>query len=89
MFIVYKVFITFKENKKVMKSLSIIRTSAFATILVSVISVLKNTFLKEQNILNYKALIWTIILVLIMKKKKLHPIVYMLISGIVGIILKF
>jgi len=89
MFIIYTVFEKFKENKKAMKSLIMIRVSALAIITVSVFSVLQNTFLKEQTTLNFKALMWFIILVPIMKKKKLHPIIYMLISGIIGIIFKF
>ena len=89
MFIIYKLFIQFKENQKVMRALSLMRTSAFAGILISVFSVLKNTFIKDQNILNYKALLWALILFILMKKKKFHPMIYMLISGIIGIILKF
>ena len=89
MYFVYKFFDKFKDNKRVNKALKLIRASTFATILVSCFTVIKNTTITSANQLNIKAIILAIILYFCMKKKKLQPLIYMAISGVIGIVFSF
>lgn len=89
MYFVYKLFDKFKDNKRVNKALKLIRASTFATILVSCFTVIKNTVLTNSNQLNFKVILLCIILYFCMKKKKLHPLIYMAISGVIGIVFSF
>ena len=89
MYFVYKLFDKFKDNKRVNKALKLIRTATFATILVSCFTVIKNTVLTNSNQLNFKVILLGIILYFCMKKKKLHPLIYMAISGVIGIVFSF
>ena len=88
-YFVYKLFDKFKDNKRVNKALKLIRASTFATILVSCFTVIKNTVLTNSNQLNFKVILLGIILYFCMKKKKLHPLIYMAISGVIGIVFSF
>ena len=89
MYFVYKLFDKFKENKRANKALKLIRASTFATILVSCFTVVKNTVLTNSNHLNYKVILLAIIIYFCMKKKKIHPLIYMVISGVIGIVFSF
>lgn len=89
MYFVYKLFDKFKDNKRVNKALKLIRASTFATILVSCFTVIKNTIITSENQLNIKVILLAIILYFCMKKKKLHPLIYMAISGVIGIVFSF
>lgn len=89
MYFVYKLFDKFKDNKRVNKALKLIRASTFATILVSCFTVIKNTIITSENQLNIKVILLAIILYFSMKKKKLHPLIYMVMSGIIGIVFSF
>ena len=89
MYFTYKLFDKFKENKRVSKALKLIRASTFATILVSCFYVVKNTLLTNSNQLNFKVILLSIIIYFCMKKKKIHPLIYMTISGIIGIVFSF
>ncbi len=89
MYFVYKLFDKFKENKKVSKALKLIRATTFATILVSCFTVIKNTLLTSYNQLNYKVIILACIIYFCMKKKKIHPLIYMIMSGVIGIVFSF
>ena len=89
MYFVYKLFDKFKDNKRVNNALKLIRASTFATILVSCYTVIKNTVTTNSNQLNIKVIILASILYICMKKKKLHPLIYMAISGVIGIIFSF
>lgn len=86
MYFVYKLFDKFKENKKVSKALKLIRASTFATILISCFTVIKNTLLTSSNQLNFEVIILAIIIYFCMKKKKIHSLIYMIMSGIIGIV---
>lgn len=89
MYFVYKLFDKFKENTKVKKALKLIRASSFATILVSCFTVIKNTLLTRSNRLNFKVIILAVIIYFCMKKKNIHPLIYMMISGVIGIVFSF
>lgn len=89
MYFIYKLFDKFKDNKRVNKALKLIRASTFATILVSCFIVIKNTALTNSNQLNFKVIILAIIIYICMKKKKIHPLIYMMISGLIGIVFSF
>lgn len=89
MYFVYKLFDKFKDNKRVNKALKLIRASTFATILVSCFTVIKNTIITSSNHLNIKVILLASILYFCMKKKKLHPLIYMAISGVIGIVFSF
>ena len=89
MYFVYKLFDKFKDNKRVNNALNLIRASTFATILVSCYTVIKNTVITSSNQLNIKVIILAIILYICMKKKKLRPLIYMMMSGVIGIIFSF
>lgn len=89
MYFVYRMFDKFKDNKKVSKALKLIRASTFGTIIVSCFTIIKNTVLTNSNQLNYKVIILAIIIYICMKKKKIHPLIYMAISGVIGIVFSF
>lgn len=89
MYFVYKLFDKFKENKRANKALKLVRASTFATILVSCFTVIKNTVTTTSSQLNIKVIILAIIIYFCMKKKKLHPLIYMAISGVIGIVFNF
>ena len=89
MFFVYKLYDKFKENKTVKKSLELIRASSFAIILISCFTVIKNTLINSSNQINVKVIILAIIIYFCMKKKKIHPLIYMAVSGAIGIVFSF
>lgn len=85
MAIVCKFMNKFKDNEKVTTILKYIRASTFASILVSCTIILKMSFLRNTSI-NFKCVLLVIITTIVMRKIKLHPIFYMIICGIIGII---
>lgn len=89
MYIISKVFQKFKDNTTAVEVLNFIRASTFASILISCLSVLKNTFLNTDYQINLKAVILAIIVFILLKKKSIHPLIGMSIAGIIGIVFKF
>ena len=89
MYFIYRLFDIFKDNKNVNKALKLIRASTFANILISCFTVIKDTLITSSNQFNIKVIVLAIILYLCMKKKKFHPLIYMILSGIIGIVFNF
>lgn len=91
MSIIYKILNKFKNIKTVEKMLQSIRATTFANILISCLVILKMIFIKSDgnisfNNINLKCLILVLLLVPTMKKIKLPPLVYIIFSGMVGVI---
>ncbi len=98
--IISKVFNKFKENKYIQGILTGLRPTSAALIAVACVGILKLVLFKGQicilnfhlslipNIINLKALGFGIILYMLMKKSKFHPIFWIIISGVIGVILK-
>lgn len=89
MYVISKAFQKFKDNTAAVEVLNFIRASTFASILISCLSVLKNTFFNTEYQINLKALILAIIVFSILKRKKIHPLIGMSVAGIIGIVFKF
>ena len=60
-----------------------------AYMILVLLAVIKNTVLTNSNHLNYKVILLAIIIYFSMKKKKLHPLIYMVMSGIIGRVFSF
>ena len=88
MSVIYRIVNKFKNNEKVKIILKNIRATAFANILLSCMLIFKMIFFKNNDYssFNWKSIILVIILILSMRKIKIHPIFYMLFAGIFGII---
>ena len=89
MYLIYRLYEKFKENKRVANSLNYIRAATLAGITTSIIPLFKETFANSGSIVNYKAIIYAIILAIIMKYKKGSTLFYICASGVIGIIFKF
>lgn len=96
-FFIYKIFNKFKDNKNVSLILKGIRPVSLALTAGSVLSILKTTFFKLNKytnissilqIFNWKCILLGIALITVMRKVKVHPIFYFIISGIIGVFLK-
>lgn len=89
--IFYKLFYKFKNIKSFSFILKFTRASAFATIIISSLTILKTAFLNEMGNINYKCIILGIFLVFLIKKNKvkIHPIILMTFAGITGAIFNF
>ena len=80
-----------KDNKYAQKVFYLLRPTSVALITVALIIVSKTTFIKDT--LNFKAIILIFILLIftniVPNAKRLHPIIWILLSGILGIVFKF
>ena len=88
----------FKENKLVEYSFSALRPAVAGLISAAALELIKVSLLtldlfdKTKNItdlINIKAVIFFLLIFYGIKKFKFHPIVYILISGVIGIFLNF
>ena len=71
-----------------------IRATTFASILISCLIIFKMVFFKNSQFIslyniNWKCVILFLLLIPFIKKFKLPPLVYIFLSGIIGIIFKF
>lgn len=97
--IISKILNKFKENHTIQSAFYGLRPASTALILVASIEIFKISFLNVTNfsvtlskaylILNWKAILFGVILFFLMKKFKLHPAFYIVISALIGIIVKF
>ena len=88
--IVSKIFEKFKKNKIVQDAFYGIRPSVTALILMAGVTVMKNAFLINGKILNYKALVLFVFLYAFrLIFKKLHPLVMILVAATIGVIFGF
>ena len=85
---IYKVLDRWKDNPKIEFVISLVRATAFATIIYGSLSIFKMTFLYD-NYVQYKSLQLAIIIFVIGKKKKIPVWCSMIFSGIMGVLLKF
>lgn len=80
----------FKENKTVKKIFYGLRVAVISLILVIGIDIIMETlFITNSYIPKIKELILFLGILILMQKTNLHPILFVLISGIIGIILNF
>ena len=91
---IYRIINKFKYNKKVEVILQNIRATTFATLLISCLVIFKIIFLKNSEFIslasiNWKCIILVLLLIIVTKKVKLPPLVYIFFSGIIGVIFKF
>ena len=91
--IVARVLKAFKENKLVDRSFYAIRPAVTGMIAVAAVTMIKGAiFTKGGNdilkMIDIKALILFGVLLVCTNKIKLHPIVYIIIAGIIGAIFK-
>ena len=96
-FFIYKIFNKFQQNENVMRLLKGIRPVSLALTTGGVLTILKSSFLKLDNytgintilqIFNWKCIFLGVVLLIAMRKIKLHPIFYFIICGVIGIIFK-
>lgn len=97
--IISKILNKFKENQTIQSVFYGLRPASTALILVASLEIFKIAFLnittssmslsKILLVLNWKAILFGVILFFVMKKVKLHPALYIIISAIIGIIIKF
>ncbi|MFI3238469.1 MAG: chromate transporter [Lachnospiraceae bacterium] len=96
--IVASVLNKFKQSKIVQGMFTWLRPASTALIAVAFISILTSTLFDHSivltvenyfNSLDYKSLIFGIILFFCIKKWDLHPFFYIIISAVVGILLQF
>ncbi len=99
--VIYKVFTKFEENRFVEGAMYGLRPASIALVAVALIYVIGSTFFYKApdiydllNIsINYKAVILFAIVfifaILIKKTSKIHPIFYIFISAVVGIVFQF
>lgn len=94
---IYKIFNKFKQNENLLILLKGIRPVSLALTAGGVLTILKSSFLKLDNyagirtilqIFNWKCILLGVVLIIIMRKVKLHPIFYFIICGLLGIIFK-
>lgn len=94
-FIITTILKKFKESNLVKAGFYGLRAASTGLILAATFGIIKISFFYKNekymfmNKINIKALILGIILFLIIRKKKMHPIIIILFSGFIGIILKF
>ena len=91
--VVAKMLETYKENKTVMAVFSGLRPAATGLLTVAILGTWKLSLYNAEfsvwyEIIVWKALVFLIIIYLGVVKFKLHPIVYVIVAGAVGIILK-
>lgn len=80
----------FKENKTVKKVFYGLRVAVIALVFVIGIDIITETlFITNSYIPKIKELILFLVILILMQKTKLHPILFVLISGIIGVLLKF
>ena len=98
--IIARVLNKFKENKYIKYIFNGLRPVSTALIAVACVGILKIAFFKGQfcmlnfninaliNAINFKALGLGVILYVFMRRSKLHPIVWIALAGVMGIVLK-
>lgn len=82
--IVSKFLAKFSENKTIQKILYGLRAGVIALILVSGLSILKEALITSYYSLKIFETILFLILLLLLNKTKLHPIWFIIISGVIG-----
>lgn len=96
--IVCKVLEKFKSSKTIKTILKVLRAAALAIILVSSFVIFKIAFFDNQENLNisnfifhinYKCIILAVFLIFCIKKFKISTLQSMILSGIIGLIIKF
>ena len=89
--IISKILARFKESKIVEYVFYGIRPASTALIAVAGLSVIRTALLFEGEIINinYVASIMCVALFILIRKFKIHPLVYIAISAVLGIVLKF
>jgi len=94
-FFVYKLFKKSKDNENVKLVLKGARPVSLALTIGAGLSIINDTFINKidnininniVNILNWKCLLIGIIVLIAIRKKKLHPIFYFVICGFAGVI---
>lgn len=95
-FLIYKAFAKFKDDKNVIIILKGIRPVSLALAASGALVILESIFLQLDNysgidsvfdIFNWKCILLGIILIIAMRKLKLHPAVYFIICALIGILL--
>lgn len=94
MTLIYRIIRKSKNNQKMEIILQNIRATTFASILISCLIIFKMVFFKNSQFIslyniNWKCVILFLLLIPFIKKFKLPPLVYIFLSGIIGIIFKF
>ena len=90
---IYKIFSKFKDNKNVTYILKGIKPVSLALTAGAGLSIFKTSFIVENenitnilNFFNWKCIILGIIILIAMKKIKIHPIFYFIICAAIGVI---
>lgn len=93
---IYKIFSKFKDNKNVIFILKGIKPVSLALTAGAALSILKTSFLVSTekinnifSIFNWKCIILGIVVLVSMRKIKLHPIFYFIICAGIGVIFSF
>ena len=85
--LIFKFLNKFNENFYIKSMLYGIKPAVIALIIIPCITLMKNSFL-FNNYINIKSLIVFFILFILIKKFKKHPIFYIILGGILGLLLK-
>ena len=97
-YFVYKMLVKFKENKYVSPILEGLKPIALALIVGATLTIFYSVFLNFSdgvselsihNMFNWNTIILGVILVVLMQTQKIHPLIYIAISGIVGAVFGF
>ena len=79
--IIYKFFDKIQKNEKIKEIIKIIRAASLALVITSSVTLFKTSYLNENNLIDYKSIIFGIILLIFYKKKKINTLFFILISA--------
>ena len=87
--IVYRLLDKFKDNFYVNSAFYGMKPAVLALIIIALLEIFKVTFAGVQTFINIKAVVsFFLILFLVLKFKKVHPIIFIIIGALIGIIFK-